>query len=120
MAKTVVAACIDEDVLAEQYGPLNNTKKKNKTEANSSTNPKPAQNHNEQASKNGDNNKRKRNDNGYGNRIGITNHCVRTARGDRMGNEGRILTNVSFEEKLDISGRIAQRIRIGKPQFTPS
>lgn len=85
MAEVVAAACITEEVLSVQYRTLNK-KEKTKDDAASLTNPKPTQNQNQQPSKNGDNNKRKRNGNGMVTKMGTTNHFIRTARGDMMGN----------------------------------
>lgn len=62
MAEAVAIACVAEEVLAEQYWPLNEKEKVN-TETTILTNTKLAQNENVQANKNGDNNKRKVNGN---------------------------------------------------------
>lgn len=85
MAKVLASACIIEEVLAQQYGPLNN-KEKAKTETTSSTNPKLTQNHNQQASKNVTTTKGRGMTMAMVTRIGTTNHFLKTARIDTIKN----------------------------------
>lgn len=86
IVEVVATACIVEEMLGEQYGPLNK-KEKTKTEATSSTNPKLTQNQNQQGNKNGGTTKGRGMAMAMATKIGITtNYSIRIAKVYMMRN----------------------------------